>query len=144
MSSLSASNAVIMISVGSVYPIPQQLQGFAADDVTDTQPIDTAELLMGVDGKLSGGFIFVPVKQGIILQADSPSNDIFDTWYATEQTLKDKVIAQGVIVFPAIGKKWVMNNGFLSSFPTMPDAKKILQPRKFEITWESVSPAVTV
>jgi hypothetical protein len=133
-----------MISVGSVYPIPQQLQGFAADDVTDTQPIDTAELLMGVDGKLSGGFIFVPVKQGIILQADSPSNDIFDTWYATEQTLKDKVIAQGVIVFPAIGKKWVMNNGFLSSFPTMPDAKKILQPRKFEITWESVSPAVTV
>ena len=33
-----------------------------------------------------------------------------------------------------------MNNGVLSGYKPISDAKKVLQPRKFSITWESVNP----
>jgi hypothetical protein len=31
-----------------------------------------------------------------------------------------------------------MSNGYLSKFQAMPEAKKTLDPLKFEITWEKV------
>ena len=97
---------------------------------------------MGVDGVLSAGFVFVAVKQSITLQADSNSNNIFDDWYLAEQVAKDKFRCSGIVLLPSIGKKWTLNNGAMTTWPPMPDAGKVLRPRKFGVTWESVSPAV--
>lgn len=142
--SLTAANAVIMLSIGTLYPIPQQLSGFEVDDVFETEAIDTAEIKMGVDGKLSAGFVFVAVPQTFVLQADSASNQLFDAWYASEKALKDKIFAQCTITLPALGQEWALTNGVLTSYKPLPDAKKILQARRFQITWESASPAISV
>lgn len=142
MPSISGVNAVVMISVVGLFPIPQQLQGFATDDVFDTDALESAEVLMGVDGRLSAGFVNVPVKQNYTLQADSPSNFFFDTWWAAQQQVADLYIANGVVLLSAVGTKWTMTRGFLTSFPPIPVVKKLLQPRKFGITWERISPAV--
>jgi hypothetical protein len=122
---------------------PLQLQGFAADDVYDTDPIESAEFLMGVDGKLSAGWVAVAVKQNYKLQADSPSiPNIFDVWFNAQQAVRDLFPANGVILLTAIGKKFTMTRGFLNGYKPLPDAKKLLQPQTFSITWESVQPAV--
>lgn len=141
MSSLTAANAVIMLSIPLVFPTPQQLQGFAADDVFSTDPLNSAETMMGVDGRLSAGFVFVSVKQNYSLQADSASVAVFEEWFAAQQSSKDLFPANALVVLTAVGKKWTMTRGFLTGFPPIPDAKKILQPRRFAIEWESVSPA---
>lgn len=142
MGSITSANAIYQLSIVLVYPIPQQLQGFSTDDIFGTDPLESAQVQMGVDGVLSAGFVFVEVKQNITLQADSPSNDVFDNWYAAQQLIKDTYRATGLIMLTAIGKKWNMLNGVLTMYPPIPDAKKVLQPRRFGITWESVSPAV--
>lgn len=141
MASITAANAIFLLQIPGVFPIPLQLQGFSADDIFDFDPLTPVETSMGVDGILSGGFVNVPVKQSITLQADSASNNIFDLWQAAQKTALDTLIANGTVWLISIGTKWAMSTGFLTTYPPVPGAGKILKPRKFEITWESVSPS---
>ncbi len=138
---ITAANAVLMLSVTGLFPVPQQIQGFAADDVFDTEDLETAEVLMGVDGKLSAGFVFNAVRQGFTLQADSASNTFFEAIYSAERAARDKYFLNGSVLLPAIGRLYTMTSGVLSGYKPIGDAKKVLQPRKFMVTWESVLPA---
>lgn len=141
MASITAANSVYMLSLLPLFAIPQQLQGFSADDVFGTEAVQNAEVMMGVDGHLSGGFVYAPIVQNITLQADSKSNDIFDAWNQVQFSSLETLIANAVILLPSLGRKWTMTRGFLTSFPPLPDAKKVLQPRRYAITWERQSPA---
>jgi hypothetical protein len=96
--------------------------------------------MMGVDGKLSGGFVPNARKVKITLQADSASNKIFDDWNAAQETAKEVYIASGVIALQGTGQKYQATRGFLTGYSPMPAAKKVLQPRTFEITFESITP----
>lgn len=142
MASITSSNAVYQLQIVGLFPIPQQLQGFGTDSAFNTDSIQSAETMIGIDGKLSGGFVFVAIKQGITLQADSDSNGVFEQWWAQQQVLGDPLTANGVISLKGINRKWTLSKGFLTGYPPMPDAGKVLQPRKYEITWESISPAI--
>lgn len=139
--SITGANAVFMLTIPDLYDTPQQLQGFAADDVFSTDALQSAETLMGVDGHLAGGFVFVEIKQTIALQADSPSNDVFDNWHQAQQGAQEVFIANGMVILSNLGRKWTMTRGFLTTYPPLPNAKKILQPRSFGVTWQSVRPA---
>lgn len=138
---ITAATAVFMLSIPGVFTTPQQLQGYSADDIFSTDPLESAEVLMGVDGNMSAGFVFVAIKQSITLQADSLSNDVFDQWYAAQQQIKDVYFANGVVILNSLGQKWTMTKGVLLPFPPIPDAGKTLKPRKFGITWESIGKA---
>ena len=142
MASITDANAQILISIPSLFPVPQNLQGFAVEDIFDVDPIEPVETLMGVDGILSAGFVFVPINQTFALQADSPSIVIFDTWWTQMQVIKDVFFANATILLPGLSKKWAMNQGVLTNYKPMPDAKKVLQPQRFRITWQSALPAV--
>ena len=144
MADITGATATFVLAIASLFPAPIQLQGFAADDVFTTDPQESAEVLMGVDGFLSTGFVFVPVRQMIALQADSPSNDLFDFWHASMVAAKQAFFAQGNVNLPAINRNWTLINGTLTTYPPVPDGKRLLQPRRFGITWESISPAVAL
>lgn len=139
---LEGSTAIFTLSITGVYSAPQRLQGFATDDAFATTAIKRAEVVMGVDQVLSGGFVAVPIPQNVFLQADSLSNDVFDQWDAVNQG-QVTMTANGVIILPGIRKKWTLTKGFLTSFTPTPAVKKLLQRREFEITWNflQVSPA---
>jgi len=141
MPSITAANSTLLLAITGLFPVPQKLQGYATDDIYSTEALESAEVQMGVDGVLSAGFVFVPVKQSYSLQADSNANAIFDAWYAAQQAQLELYRANATITLPAVGQKWAMTNGVLTSFPPMPDAGKTLKPRKFGITWERISPA---
>jgi hypothetical protein len=119
------------------------LHGFAADDVFSSEPIASAEVLMGVDGVLSSGFVYVPFRQNIALQADSPSNLLFEQWWLASQTAKENYQATGIISLPTIKEQYSLSQGYLTSFPFTADVKKLLQPRRYQITWALVSPSPT-
>jgi hypothetical protein len=140
MPSITSANAVLTIAIPNLFNSPQQLIGFAADDVytTDVQP--ASEVLMGVDGILSAGYVFAPVIQHYALQADSPSVLLFETWYTSEQGIADVYFANGEIVLPAINRKWTMQVGALRDYPPMPDAQRTLRPRRFTIVWQRIVP----
>lgn len=139
MATLTTLNSVITLSVNGIFPSPIRLQGYSADDVYDNEEIDTAETSMGIDGLLSAGLIFVEIPWSITLQANSASNQVFDTWY--QQQIANQDVSSGTmnIQLPGLGYKWVYSNGFLKKMNVAPSAKKIAQPRKFTIVWNSVA-----
>lgn len=141
MASITGANSVVLLSVTSLFPVPQQIQGFAQDEIFDTDAIATKEILTGVDGNMSAGWIYVPVKLNITLQADSLSNNFFESWYASEQAIQDALFATGTIRVPGISRLYQFRKGALSNYKPTPDAKKVLQPRKYEITFQSYVPA---
>ena len=143
MASITSANAVLTLAIVGLFNTPQQLQGFAADNIFTTDPIDPSETLMGIDGILSGGFVFVPIKWNISLQADSASNAIFDAWWRQQKQNKDVFIANGTLQLISIQTKWRMTTGFLTTYPTAPDGARVLQPRRYAITWQDVAPAAT-
>jgi hypothetical protein len=140
MGNITAANAIVIFTIPNVLLAPVQLQGFAADDIFDTEPLEAAETLMGVDGILSAGFVFVPVPQSYTLQADSASNAVFDAWWTQEQANKTKFPASGQVKLLSIGTKWALTNGFLVTYPVMPNAGRTLKPRKFMVRWQSAFP----
>lgn len=143
MGTITGANAIIVLSIPGVLNAPVQLQGFAADDVFNTEPIQSVETLMGVDGVMSQGFVFVSIKQMYSLQADSNSNSIFDQWWLAMQQAQDAFPASVVISLTTIGTKWNGTNGALTTYHPLPDTKKLLQPRRHGITWGRMFPAPT-
>jgi hypothetical protein len=137
---LTAANAIITLTASDVFPGPFRLQGFATDDVYSVDPLDIAETAMGVDGKLSGGYVPREVKQTFMLQADSESVDFFEELYAAQVAQREIYRVNGITIVASVGKQYSMSNGLLTSYSPAPTAKKILQPRSFTITWESLSP----
>lgn len=141
MASITSANAVLTLSIAQLFPIPQQLQGFGTDDIYDIPRIRSVETMMGVDGVLSGGFVFTAVPQEITLQADSVSNLIFDTWWTQMQAAEETYVAQGNIRLPGVATKFQQIRGFLTGYSPSPAAKRVLQARRFEITWQKIIPA---
>ena len=143
MADISAANAVVTLTIPGIFNQPVTLAGYSAENVFDTEEIDAAEILMGVDGVQSGGFVNVPIPQRYHLQADSPSNIVFDTWFQTEKANQATFVCQGLILLQSIGTKWTMNNCLLRRTKPLPDAEKILRPRTFTISWESIIPSAS-
>lgn len=133
---ITAANAVIMLSIDGVYPQPQQISGFATDEVFSTDPQTPIVTEMGIDGVLAAGFVFNEVKWTIALQAISDSCSVFDTWNDFMQQGLRPYPANGVLTLPGLERKWIMTKGFLTQYPVIPDAAKTLKMRKFQLTWE--------
>lgn len=138
---ITSANIQITLTVPGVFVTPQVLAQFATDDVYDTDDVQIVETAMGVDGVLSQGFVYSPVTQRFMFQANSPSLDIFDNWALAMRTLGDAFSAFGLVTIPGTGRKYVMNNGALLNYKLLPDAKKTLQPRAVRIVWQEVLPA---
>jgi hypothetical protein len=139
--SITSADAVFMLTIPMVYSAPQQLQAFSADDMFSTDAIDPVELQMGVDGVLVGGWVPRERKQTIMFLASSPSIDIFETWAATNDAQRATYTATATISLKSLGRVYALTNGYLSTFTPMPNAKKVLQPRSFGITWQSIAVA---
>lgn len=138
---LTSANSIILLTVAGLYSSPQRIQGFSADDISGTDAVSPAQTSMGLDGRLSAGFVPVPVVQNITLQADSLSNDIFENLVEAEKSVREKYVCSGILIVPSVQKKFSMTRGFLTSYPPMPELRNTVQPRRYAFTWERVSPA---
>ena len=48
---ITSANSIIMLSILGLFPVPQQIFGFAADTGFNTEAFASVEVVMGVDGK---------------------------------------------------------------------------------------------
>ena len=140
---ISSANAVLTITIPGLFPAPIQIQGFGTDDAFDTERVEIAQVVMGVDGRMSGGAVPVIKKQTITLQADSPSMLIFDAWVQAQNPLFGGTILPigEILSIPSISTVFTLINGILGAYTPIPKGGKILGPRQFEISWQQVLPA---
>lgn len=144
MATITSANAKLTLTVRSALGIvvgPFTVQGYASDDAFATEAVERAQALMGVDGKMSAGYVPSLTPQVITLQADSPSVALFETWEGAQAVLKDVLFADGVLALPGVQKGYALIKGVMTRLTPMPQGKKVLQPVTYEITWETVQPA---
>lgn len=141
--SITSANSVYTITVPGLFPVPQQLQGYAADRAWNTDSLELAEVQMGVDGRMTAGYTPNPVPQTISLQADSPSKAIFNAIANATRSGRDVFYISGTIDLPATGETFICTRGILRNFKPVPDAGKVLQAMEFTIVWESISPTLS-
>jgi hypothetical protein len=139
---ITSANSSFVLNIPGVFPVPIPLEGYAADDAFMVEPFDTAEALMGVDGKMSAGFTPNVKNLTVTLQADSPSLEVFDAWVGAMETNREVFYADATIVLPSISKTYNMRKGALKNATKLPDAKKVLQPVKYVIAFEAIEPAL--
>lgn len=136
---ITSADAVYMLTAAGVYSSPQQLQQFGVDRAFATEAADIAEAQLGVDGVLSFGWLPRMYMQTVILQANSPSNDVFDTIVQTGLSLRQPIILSATIQFPGLGQQYDLANGSIKSYPPIAEAAKVLQARTFSIAWGAIS-----
>jgi hypothetical protein len=134
---ITAANATLTLSIAVLLPIPVKVEGFSTDTMFTADATDLHETLMGADGKMSSGVIFVPEPFKLKLQADSPT--IRQLLRVRELTkVSRKVYTIGITVnIPSIGGTWAYRAGVLQNCPAIPSAAKILQPLEFGFMFES-------
>lgn len=141
MADLTTANAEFALEVDGVFTTPQAMQGWAADDAFATDNIAPNEVLMGVDGLLSGGYVAYPTKLMFTLQADSPSVVTMDTLISSMDAVRGTFPISANIAIPNLGKQYTFTRGFLTGARKFGDAKKLSQPLKYELTFQSCQPA---
>lgn len=136
--SITSANSVLTLTVPGLFDTPITLQGFASDDAFSMDDVENKEVVMGVDGIMSSGWIPQIKMMHIALQADSLSNDFFETWYGAEEQHREVYAANGVVTQPGVNRVYTLTNGCLSGYSPMAGNKKTLEARKFGIKWNVV------
>lgn len=135
---ITSANSVFTLLIPGVVPAPFNVEQYAADDQFSVDSVDTAETMMGVDGKMAAGWLPAIVPMTVMLMANSPSIDLFQLWDGAQSVAREIISAQATILLPSVGKSFVLTNGVLKQVKRFPDGKRTLQPVPYMIHWESV------
>ena len=141
MATITAANSVFMLGIANLFNIPVKMQGYAADDAFATDEVELMEKFMGVDGKLSAGFIPYIIQFDFNLQADSASNALMDALIAAEKIAREKFVLNATIILPSTGFIYAFTTGYLDKASVMPGAGKVLKPRKYSLAFQDLSVA---
>lgn len=139
---LTTANSSLVMSVEGLYPSGVTLAGYATDNILEIPAVVNKELAMGIDGKLSAGWVPNPIPVTITLQADSPSLAVFEEIWTREQATRGGLTIGLTVATPANGKRGVFRRGYLTSYQP-PNLQRTLQPGVAEFTFESYEPSKT-
>jgi len=139
---ITSANSILTMIVPGLFPVPVSIQGYSTDDAFMLDALDLAETVMGVDGRMSAGYVPKEVKLTVTLQADSASKDFFAILTQAVKTAREVFYMSATLSLPSTGEAFTFTRGILTSVEQLPSAKKMLQPQKFVITWESVNRAI--
>ena len=134
---LTTANSTLAMTTEALYTSAQRVQGYAADDAFDFEAVENGEYSMGIDGKLSAGFVFNAIPFTMTLQADSPSLGLFENIWSYEYSNRTKLTQNVTVTLPAVSKRYELKNGFMQSYKA-PSGKKILQPAVVVFTFNTL------
>jgi hypothetical protein len=145
--SITSANARMTLTVRNSAGIvvgPFTIEGYAQDAAFAVEAVDSAEVLMGVDGKMAGGYLPRITKHSFSLMANSPSIALFEAWDNAQKVLGDVLVADGFLSAPSLGRAYACVKGILTRLTPIPTARRTFSEAVvFEISWESVTSAPT-
>lgn len=138
MGTITSANSTLALGVKSLFVVPQVIAGYGSDDAYSIDQVDVTETKLGVDGVLSAGRVPQIKIMTVTLQADSPSNLLFETLYAQQEGSGEVLECFGVLSQPSISMSYVLSTGWLKGYTPLAAAKKTLEQRTFTIEFGSV------
>ncbi len=149
MTTITGSSLIFTFSVQTYSPAPVTIQGYSPDASVDGESMAIAEVMKGIDGFGSAGFLNTTLVTPFEIIADQPSCAFIDGWAAAEKVLNgsvgDVLYAQNaVLTYPGLGTKFNATQGVLRNYKPVPTGQRLLRPRQFTIEWIQWSPMTTI
>ena len=132
---ITAADAEIVLTVDVLYPQGINLEGFTVDTGLTADEVTFAETRMGVDGKLAVGYVPPPKPVSVALEANSPSQEVFENIYREIETNRRFYTCSLQMVIPSSGKIYTWTDGAVTGGKTSPDIKKTLDPTTWKMTF---------
>lgn len=137
---ITSANSVFLLGITGLFPTAQLLQGYMADAAWDNASVKPAEVVLGVDGNMSYGWLPRIYEQTISLMPDSPSSQLFEDWVVSMDGVEEVYSCFGSLTLPSVSRSYTLANGVLTGYVPIPKGGKILQGRPFIITWNTIIP----
>ncbi|MCM1130049.1 MAG: hypothetical protein NC323_09280 [Oxalobacter formigenes] len=131
---ITSANSILTLAVEGLYA-GVRIQGFSTDLAFDMEPQQIAETRMGVDAKMSAGFVPQIFPMNIQLQADSDSIEVFDTIYLYAQSRREIVWITGTLEIPATRRSFAFSDGVLKNYAPFASHQRVQEPQRFTIDW---------
>ena len=135
---ITSANSTLTLAVANLFPVPQNIQGFATDAMFDGGDVEIAEGKIGADGLAAYGFIFNLQTLTIELLANSPSRQFFADLVNATKAAREVYTISGSILVPSINMKVTLVNGTLKSYPPFPAAKKTLEDVRYVLMFQDM------
>ena len=127
---VTSANVQIILACEDLYPSGVKLEGFSADSVMTADGVDQSENRRGVDGRMVSGVVKNIQPVSIVLEANSPSLEVFETIRdAMSANCKPYELTLTVFV-PALEKTIVFRRGALKNGPNLRAFRRPFSPRR--------------
>lgn len=137
---LTTANSVLAMTTEALFPAAQLITGYAADNIFETDAVENGEYSMGIDGRLSAGFVYNEIPFTLTLQADSDSLKLFEQVYQYEVSNRTKLLQNLTVTLPSLRRRYDLKNGFMRSYKA-PAGQKILQPGVVAFVFARIEPS---
>ncbi len=137
LNNITSANASAILTVESLYPSGIVLEQFSIDQGIIMEDVQYSVSRMGIDGKMTSGFIPSIKSVNIVLEASSPS--LVALTQLAEMMVQNKTTyaCNLMVEIPALSKSFNFSNGVLESGKIFPENKKVLEPVNFRFQFES-------
>mgnify|MGYP001393102718 FL=1 len=140
--SISGSTGISSLgTLSGLIGVPQQIEGWSADNAFSIDAQQTAMVVQGVDGKTHFGWVPHLVPFNVSLMPDSDSQDYLENLVTAQDLMRETLMITGTLIIPAISKKYSLTNGALTSYTPIPSHQRVLAAQGMTITFSSITPA---
>lgn len=134
---LTTANAVVALSVSELFPVPQIIDEFEANNPFSLDDMVIAETVMALDGTLQGGYVPSMVTWTLSLLPTSSSKQFFVDWMQASKTAQTLYRCKGNVTIPGEKANYTLVNGILVSGGVMPSVRKMQQSVTYKIQFSS-------
>ena len=134
---ITSANATVVLDVQDLFSV--ELQQFSADASFTGDSVQTAEVRMGVDGKLVAGQVNSVKSVTITLEASSPSMTFMTLLRQAMDTNRKIYECNMIINIPSIGKRYSLSKGVLQACKPFPDGNRVLSTTTWTFNFEQLS-----
>lgn len=128
-------------TLSGVLGVPTTLEGWAAETAFSIDAQQQAVVIQGVDGKAHFGWVPSLANFNINLMPDSDSQDFVENLMTAQRVMRETLMITGVLIVPALAKKYSLSNGAITSGTVVPTNARTLSAQATIITFESATPA---
>jgi len=131
----SANSSVSILSTNGI----TDFEGYTAEDIFSVDSVNFTETRIGVDGKMSAGWI--PQIKTVTFNFEASSNTIQSllNLYTIAEATRTPVFVTMTVIIPAVNKKFICE-GVMTEAKPMYDAGKTLKEMPFKFAFESIIP----
>lgn len=134
---ITSANATVTLRVPGLYESPVTLEGFQTDAIVSPAQVNPVVAEMGADGHMSVGWVPTVKAVTFAFAADSPSRQVMEDWYSTQEALREVMLCEVEAVLPSVNRKYTGLRGALTAAQPGVNAQQTLRGSSFTVTFES-------